>query len=91
MQIIVIVLLLYLLYRFIVGFVLPVATAAGRIKKQFREMQANQPQQQRDTVNSNEQRTSTRQPDGKQRTTSGKKAPKEDYIDFEEIPVSKKY
>ena len=87
MQIIVIVLLLYLLYRFIVGFVLPVATAAGRIKKQFREMQAHQ---QQDTSHSGDQSAAPR-PTDKQRTTSGKKAPKEDYIDFEEIPVSGKY
>ena len=88
MQIIVIVLLLYLLYRFIVGFVLPVARTAGRIKKQFREMQANQPQQ--DNVYSDEQTAAPRTA-GKRRTTSGKKGPKEDYIDFEEIPVSRKY
>lgn len=87
MQIVLIIVLLYLLYRFIVGFVLPVATTASRIKKQFREMQASQSDN-RNTVDGEEKTTAFRKPE-KQRTTSGKKAPKEDYIDFEEIPAKR--
>ena len=87
MQIILIVLLLYLLYRFIVGFVLPVVSTASRIKKQFREMQATQSDNS-DTVHTEQQTTASGHPE-KLRTTSGKKGPKEDYIDFEEIPAKR--
>jgi hypothetical protein len=87
MQTLLFILIAYLLYRFIVGFVLPVATAASRIKKQFRDMQANQPQENSTTENINPTSFSNRFE--KHRTTSGVKGSKEDYIDFEEVPVSK--
>lgn len=93
MQIFLWALLCYILYRFIVGFVIPVATTASRVRRQFREMnrQASaftgtqeqngfkQPDDNSDTISSPHQNW----------TTSGKKADKEDYIDFEEVPKQK--
>ena len=76
-------LLLYLLYRFIAGFLVPLFRTAGRMNKQFHSMNG-QP---------NGQNTPPPNPgaNGSTRPTGTKDAPKPDtskvgeYIDFEEI------
>lgn len=89
MQIILFIIIAYLLYRFVTGFVLPVITAASRVKKQFRDMQATQSRAS-GAGNAEPQKPASVKT-AMQRTTSGKKAPKEDYIEFEEIPSSKRF
>jgi hypothetical protein len=71
---------LYLLYKLIFDFVIPVAKTTKQVKKQFNEMssrmQENMHQQQQQTNNNFSKNTSTV-------TSSGKK--NDDYIEFEEI------
>lgn len=80
----------YILYRFIVGFVLPVARTAKSMKQQFDQMkqptgfQPNEPDD-----DSKYSKPFSSENGGSQRTTSGRKGAKEDYIDFEELPASK--
>jgi hypothetical protein len=97
MQIVLLILLCYFLYRFITGFVLPVATTAHRIKKEFGRMNGQQTayQQAFETRRQQEQATNAASDTSSntgthQRTTSGKMGAKEDYIDFEEVPVSQR-
>jgi hypothetical protein len=91
MQIFFIALLCYILYRFIVGFVIPLVSTANRMKKQFKEMS-----QQQSAFNNPYQNEQPAEPQethshsgSTAKTTSGKKGAKEDYIDFEEVPVKK--
>ena len=80
----------YILYRFIVGFVLPVARTARGMKKQFDQMKQQtgfQTNESADAVNPSKPFSSEN--NGQQRTTSGRRGAKEDYIDFEELPTSK--
>ena len=83
----------YILYRFIVGFVLPVAKTARGMKKQFDQMkqQPGYAANEQATDDNRKQTESFAGKDGdhQQRTTSGRKGAKEDYIDFEELPASK--
>ena len=76
---------LYLLYRFIFHFLVPVARATRQVREQFRNMQdpngGTQSQQRTYT-------TTFQQPDAPrpgQRPGPSGKAPASDYIDFEEI------
>ncbi len=76
---------LYLLYRFIFNFLVPVARTTRQVRQQFRNMQ--------DAADVfNRQQTGQQQTDSYQRTSSSHekdgstpKAPPGDYIDFEEI------
>lgn len=73
--------LIYLLYRFVTGFIIPIYRTSKQMKKQFREMQEKMQQQ----YNQN-----TSQPTGNNyQYTSSSTAPidsKEgDYIEYEEI------
>jgi hypothetical protein len=68
------VIVFYLLYRFLFNFLLPVIKATRHVRQQFRNMQGGMDEQ-RNASPGAERHTST-------------KAPAEDYIDFEEIKGS---
>jgi hypothetical protein len=69
---------LYLLYRFVFNFLLPVVRTTRQVRQQFRNMQEGMGGEQ---FNGGE-RVQTQK---KQERPGGGKPPKEDYIDFEEI------
>jgi len=85
---------LYLLYRFIFNFLVPVARATRQVREQFRNMQdpmhnnGSGAQSQRSYTNSSPY-TASKGPDAApkpgQRPGPSGKAPAGDYIDFEEI------
>jgi hypothetical protein len=82
MQVILIAFGIYLLYKFIFGFLIPVINTTSQVKKQFTAMKEKmdeaynqQPPQQQAPINN--------APLGK--TTSGKPGAKEDYIEYEEL------
>jgi len=68
--------LIYLAYRFIFHFVIPIYKTTKQVKKQFREMHSRM----EDHLNQQQanQQTATTQPENK-KTQAG------DYIDFEEV------
>ena len=65
--------LIYLAYRFIFHFLIPIYQTTKQVKKQFRDMHSQMNQQQAN------QRSSTPTPETKKEHTGG------DYIDFEEV------
>jgi hypothetical protein len=68
--------LLYLLYKLIFDFIIPIYQTSKRVKKQFGEMQQKMNEQMQRTASSNGQQAQARpQPQKKQ----------EEYIDYEEI------
>jgi hypothetical protein len=69
--------LLYILYKLIFDFIIPIYQTTKKVKKQFGEMH-NKMQEQMNTFNQ-QQNSSARN------TTTAEPAKKEDYIDFEEI------
>ena len=71
---------LYLLYRFVFNFLLPVVRTTKQVRQQFRNMQEGMGGEQQPFNNS--ERVQTQQ---KQERASGGKPPASDYIDFEEI------
>ncbi len=85
MQIILIAFLLYLLYRFIVGFLLPVLKTAGHVKQQFNAMKDQMDAQQSTYENHTETNSNAQQNPFKKWSTSGKKGSKEDYIEYEDV------
>ncbi|HEX5025905.1 MAG TPA: hypothetical protein VFV68_11575 [Agriterribacter sp.] len=68
------ILLGYVVYRFITGFLIPVFRTGKQIKKQFNEMQ--------ERMHENMQQQSTTAPPPQQ---SSKREPSGEYIDFEEV------
>lgn len=68
--------LLYILYKLIFDFIIPIYNTTKKVKKQFGEMH-NKMQEQMNTFN--KQQTSASQ------TTKPPPANKEDYIDYEEV------
>jgi cell division protein FtsX len=68
---------IYVLYRFIIGFVLPVTKVASQMKNKVKEMQDLQRRQQ-------EQYQQQQQP-VKEKITPTAPASSGDYIDFEEV------
>jgi Domain of unknown function (DUF4834) len=84
---------LYLLYRFVFNFLVPVARATRQVREQFRNMQDptnnNGAQSQRSYTTSAQQNTTSAQRPGANAPNTGQrpsgKAPAGDYIDFEEI------
>lgn len=72
-------LLLYILYKLVFDFIIPIYQTTKRVKKQFGEMQ-NKMQDQMNTFN--QQQNAASPPD---RDTRQKPAKKEDYIDYEEV------
>ncbi len=80
LRIILIALMIYLAYRVIFHLVIPIYRTTKQVKKGFREMQ----EQMNEQVRQQQQgQASTKQQD--QSSSYNKKAPAEDYIDFEEI------
>ena len=73
---------LYLLYRFVFNFLLPVVRTTRQVRQQFRNMQEGVGGEQQ-PFNNNGERVQTQQQ--KQQRPSGGKPPASDYIDFEEI------
>lgn len=69
------ILLGYVLYRFITGFLIPVFKTGKQIKKQFSQMQQHMNDQMK-------QQASSSAPPPRQ---SAKKSPVGEYIDFEEV------
>ena len=70
------ILLGYVLYRFITGFLIPVFKTGKQIKKQFNQMQQHMNDQMK------QQASSSSTPPPQQ---SAKKSPVGEYIDFEEV------
>jgi heme exporter protein D len=69
--------LIYLAYRFIFHFIIPIYKTTKQVKKQFREMHSRM----EDQMNQQQanQQTATPQPENKKQQVGG------DYIDFEEL------
>jgi Domain of unknown function (DUF4834) len=77
---------LYLLYRFVFNFLVPVARATRQVREQFRNMQ--DPNNSAGTQSQRSYTTSAQQPQPNAPKTGSRpsgKAPAGDYIDFEEI------
>jgi hypothetical protein len=68
---------LYILYKLIFDFIIPIYNTTKKVKKQFGEMH-NKMQEQMNTFNQQQQNNSSQAP-------RGEPVKKEDYIDFEEI------
>jgi hypothetical protein len=68
---------IYMLYRFIFGFVIPVSKTASQIKQKMSEMQQQQAFQQQEYARQQEQ--------PQQKSTVNPTAKKDDYLDFEEV------
>ena len=69
--------LLYILYKLIFDFIIPIYNTTKKVKKQFGEMH-NKMQDQMNTFNK-QQNSSTA------KNTTQEQATKEDYIDYEEV------
>ncbi len=85
MQIIIIAFLLYLLYRFVVGFLLPVLKTAGHVKQQFNAMKNQMDGQYQTHENHADGNQNAGSNHFKKWSTSGKKGSKEDYIEYEDV------
>ncbi len=80
----------YILYRFVVGFVLPVARTARGMKKQFEQMKQQGYSPNENSGAANHSTSYNETPSAHSRTTSGRKGAKEDYIEFEDVPAPKR-
>jgi len=74
--------LIYALYRFVFNVVVPVSKASSQIKNTLQEMQA---QQAAAAAAARAQQEQAAQAQRQAKTEASKPAPKEDYIDFEEV------
>ncbi|MES2773441.1 MAG: hypothetical protein V4722_04630 [Bacteroidota bacterium] len=83
MQVILIALGIYLLYRFIFGFLIPVINTTSQVKKQFSAMK----EKMEEAYNQQAPRQQATANHGTHlgRTTSGKPGAKEDYIEYEDL------
>ena len=75
-EILFLVIVFYLLYRFVFNFLLPVVRATRQVRQQFRNMQGGMGEQ------PGEPASGAAKPTERHSSPHG---PKEDYIDFEEI------
>ena len=74
------ILLIYILYKLIFDFIIPVYQTTKRVKRQVREMNAKmQEQMNSESYGENKQRPASA------KTTSKESVKSEDYIDYEEI------
>ena len=80
LRIILIALMIYLAYRVIFHLVIPIYRTTKQVKKGFREMQEQMNEQMRQ-----QQQGQSSAYTQEQSSSYNKKAPAEDYIDFEEI------
>ena len=71
------ILLIYILYKLIFDFIIPIYRTTKRVKKQFGEMQSKM-QEQMNTYNQQQSSTSAK-------TTKQEPLKTEEYIDYEEI------
>ena len=74
------ILLIYILYKLIFDFIIPIYRTANRVKREMREMNAKMHQQ----MNTNSYRDSQQQPTASQ-PPKHEAIKTEDYIDYEEI------
>lgn len=74
---------LYLLYKLIFDFIIPVLKTTRQVKKQFGDMSARM----QEKMNEQQQQATTFNANTKQATPPNKK---DDYIEFEEVPPSPK-
>ncbi len=72
--------LLYILYKLIFDFIIPIYRTTKQVKRQFGEMNAKMQEQMNSDSYRNNQQQNQQPPKAKQET-----AKKEDYIDYEEI------
>jgi len=72
--------LIYALYRFVFNVVVPVSKASSQIKSTLQEMQTQQA-----AAAARAQQEQAAQAQRQAKTEASKPAPKEDYIDFEEV------
>jgi len=72
--------LLYLIYKFIFDFIIPVYESSKKIKRQFSEMQDKMQSDLKNYQNSTQ---------AEQKTTEKPKQKEGDYIEFEEVKTSK--
>jgi hypothetical protein len=77
---IILALIVYLLYRFVFGFLLPVISASRNMQQKLREMQANA-----QGFSPDEQETKRSNAGFNSSNTSTPKPSSKDYIEFEEI------
>ncbi len=68
--------LLYILFKLVVSFIIPVYRTTKQVKKSFREMQERMQEQQQQAGTYQQQQDAT---------APGQKKPLGDYIDFEEV------
>lgn len=79
---------LYAVYRFLVGFLIPVIRTTVHVKKQFEAVRNNQPFANNYTQRTTEQHTENkkgRRPEAATQKKSSSNKTKDDYLDFEEI------
>ncbi|MCY7420700.1 MAG: hypothetical protein LH478_03040 [Chitinophagaceae bacterium] len=72
--------LIYLVYRFIVGFVLPILTASKKLREKMQDMNQQYPPGYTDGTDS-----ATKKPGNKSSGAAASKPSGKDYIEFEEI------
>ncbi|MEO7310181.1 MAG: hypothetical protein ABIX01_07290 [Chitinophagaceae bacterium] len=83
MQVILIALSIYLLYRFIFGFLIPVINTTTQVRKQFTTMKDKMEEAYNQQKPGQPATAGNAAPLGK--TTSGKPGATEDYIEYEEL------
>ena len=71
---------IYILYKFIFGFIIPLYTASKQMKGKMTEMQERMQAQQRAQAEQQRQQTKPPQP-----PKAADKISKDDYIDYEEV------
>lgn len=76
---------LYILYKLIFDFILPIYTNAKRIRRQFQDVQENMQAQQRAHAEAQQQYHQTQQQQHQNTTGTGRKSGVGEYIDFEEV------
>ena len=76
-------LLIYMAYRFIVGFLIPVFRTTRQVKRQFRDMQEKMQEHYSGNIHENQSSSFNNSPQTER--PAPKKSAKDDYIDFEEI------
>jgi hypothetical protein len=72
---------LYLLYKLVFDFIIPVAKTTRQVKKQFKDINTRMQQ----AANEQQVASSAYQQPPKNQTVQGNKANGADYIDFEEV------
>lgn len=75
------ILLIYILYKLIFDFIIPIYQTSKRVKRQVREMNAKMQEQ----MNARNQQQSAAAQSAPANTTKQEPVKKEDYIDYEEI------